>query len=117
MGENKQLITALPQIRQEYGFTHAYTHSLWEMNAWIRDFYEKVRQMAVQRDEAVPDTVSEQIELYKLYLEHHSQGHDDASDREWDECPTLDALDGCEQKEQKEQSDEESESEEEESEE
>ncbi len=29
--------------------------------------------MAVQRDIAVPDDVEDQIELYKVYLENHSQ--------------------------------------------
>merc|ERR1712154_340637 len=80
-----------PKIRQDYGFSHAYTHSLYEMNSWIRTFVEKVRMMAVQRDIPFPDTVNDKIELYKVYLEHHSQG--DNSDIEEDGCPTLDNLD------------------------
>merc|ERR1712228_1122417 len=95
-------ITAIPKIRTDYAFPHAYTHSLYEMNGWIRTFNEKVRLMAVQRDIAVPNEVSEQINLYKLYLEHHSQG--DNSENEEDQCPTLDSLDD-ERKENEENND------------
>merc|ERR1711963_340546 len=90
MYENKELITQLPKIRQNYGFSHAYTHSLYEMNGWLRTFDEKVRMMAVQRDIPFPDTTDDKIELYKVYLEHHS--HADNSDIEEDKCPTLDYL-------------------------
>ena len=110
MWENRALITAIPKIRTDYAFSHAYTNSLREMNGWIRYFFncllpspskkhsivyrsfnEKVRMMAVQRDMPVPSELCEQIALYRVYLEHHS--HCDESDNEQDQCPTLDCLD------------------------
>ncbi len=49
--------------------------------------------MAVQRDIPVPDSQSEQIELYKVYLENHSNSSmaDDEAEEE-DECKMIDEL-------------------------
>lgn len=57
-----------------------------------RDFEQKVRAMAVQRDIPVPESQRAQIELYKIWLENHSQPDDSDDEAERDECKMIDDL-------------------------
>eukprot|EP01083_Nonionella_stella_P043104 116333_1 len=84
MWENRELITILPKLRGEH------THRLNQMNRWIREFDKKVKLMAAQREIDIPHNIKEQVELYKVYLEHHSEPVQ--SDDEDDKCNALDAA-------------------------
>eukprot|EP01084_Bolivina_argentea_P297977 513427_1 len=87
MWENRDLITKLPKLRGES------THRLNEMQQWIREFNRNVALIASQRNMSIPNDINQQMDLYKIWLAHHSKCvSNDNEHNEHNECKTLDSI-------------------------